>query len=61
VAIVSLILLATSPVAVLALLAGPRRRRESGPLDLLSKRFARGELSGEEYAERRRLLEGGSG
>jgi putative membrane protein len=61
-AIVSLILLAAALVAVFALLARPRRRqRGSDPFDLLSERFARGEIGAEEYAERRRLLEGGSG
>jgi hypothetical protein len=61
VAIVTLILLAAALVAVLFLLARPRRRQGSRPLDLLAERFARGEIGAEEYAERRRLLEGGSG
>jgi hypothetical protein len=34
------------------------RRRPSGPLDTLERRYAKGELSAEEYQERKRLLEG---
>jgi uncharacterized membrane protein len=34
------------------------RRQPSGPLDTLKRRFAQGELSAEEYQERKRLLEG---
>jgi uncharacterized membrane protein len=34
------------------------RRQPSGPLDTLKRRFAKGELTAEEYQERRRLLEG---
>jgi Short C-terminal domain len=34
------------------------RRRPSGPLDTLKRRFAKGELTAEEYQERKRLLEG---
>jgi hypothetical protein len=37
------------------------RRRPAGPLDTLKKRFASGELTQEEYEERRRLLGGGRG
>lgn len=44
------------------LLARPRGRpggRGSDPLDLLTERFARGEVSADDYRERRQLLEGG--
>jgi uncharacterized membrane protein len=34
------------------------RRRPGGPLETLKRRYARGELSAEEYQERKRLLEG---
>jgi uncharacterized membrane protein len=34
------------------------RRRPGGPLDTLKRRFAKGELTAEEYQERKRLLEG---
>jgi hypothetical protein len=34
------------------------RRRPGGPLDTLERRYASGELSAEEYQERKRLLEG---
>jgi hypothetical protein len=40
---------------VLFLLA---RRQSSGPLDTLKRRFAKGELTADEYQERKRLLEG---
>lgn len=36
------------------------RRRHRSPLDALEERFAQGDLSAEEYDERRRLLEGGA-
>jgi putative membrane protein len=59
--VVALILLAAALVTVLALLLRPGgRQRGSDPLDLLSERLARGEIGVEEYAERRRLLEGSS-
>jgi uncharacterized membrane protein len=35
------------------------RRHPSGPLDTLKRRLAKGELTAEEYQERKRLLEGG--
>lgn len=56
-------------VAMLAMILGAgalayflvrRRPRASGALDVLSGRFAAGEMSAEEYTERRRLLQGGS-
>jgi uncharacterized membrane protein len=34
------------------------RRQPSGPLDTLKRRFAKGELTADEYQERKRLLEG---
>lgn len=34
------------------------RRHPGGPLDTLERRFAKGELTAEEYQERKRLLEG---
>jgi Short C-terminal domain len=34
------------------------RRRPGGPLDTLKGRYANGELSAEEYQERKRFLEG---
>ncbi|MBK5220004.1 MAG: SHOCT domain-containing protein [Thermoleophilia bacterium] len=43
-------------VAVAALLLS--RRRPPGPLDTLKQRYAAGELTNEEYEERRQLLEG---
>lgn len=43
-------------VAVAVLWLG--RRRQRGPLDTLEQRFAAGELSADEYRERKRLLEG---
>ncbi len=36
-----------------------RRGHSSGPLELLQQRFARGELSAEQYQESKKLLEGG--
>lgn len=36
-----------------------RRPRTAGAIDVLSGRFAAGEISAEDYAERRRLLQGG--
>lgn len=44
-----------SIILALLLLA---RRRPNGPLEILERRYASGELSAEEYQERRRLLEG---
>lgn len=44
----------------LALLWLARRRRDSGPLDLLDRRYARGDLTTQEYEERPRLLGGAS-
>jgi putative oligomerization/nucleic acid binding protein len=37
----------------------PRRRPAGSSLDLLQQRFARGELTEDEYRDRKRLLEGG--
>lgn len=34
------------------------RRRPAGPLELLQQRFARGDLTADQYQERKRLLEG---
>lgn len=36
---------------------GQRNRKES-PIDILKKRYAAGEISTEEYEERKRILEG---
>lgn len=56
-------------VAMLVLIVGAgglayflirRRPQPGGALDVLSRRFAAGEISAEEYGERRRLLQGGS-
>jgi hypothetical protein len=44
-------------VAVVLLLLA--RRRTSGPLETLKRRYASGELSDEQYQESKRLLEGG--
>lgn len=44
-------------VALAALWLGPRRR-PAGPLKTLEQRYARGELTAEEYQDRKRLLEG---
>ncbi len=33
-------------------------RSSPGPLEILDERFARGEISAEEYAERRQVLQG---
>ncbi len=49
------VLIGAVAVAVLFL---ARRRPGGGPLDTLEQRFARGELSAEEYQERKRLLGG---
>lgn len=49
------VLIAAVAVAVLWL---GRRRRASGPLDTLERRFAAGEISAEEFRESKRLLEG---
>jgi putative membrane protein len=38
--------------------AGARPGREQDAMGILAERFARGEISEEEYAERRRVLEG---
>ena len=35
------------------------RRHPGRPLDTLKRQFAKGELTAEEYQERKRLLEGG--
>lgn len=37
---------------------GPHPGREPGAMDILDERFARGEISEEEYTERRRVLQG---
>lgn len=43
-----------------ATLRGPRRfHREQSPLDILKKRLARGEISKEEYEEKKKILEEG--
>jgi len=34
-----------------------QRNKKSSPLDILQKRFASGEISNEEYAERRKIIE----
>lgn len=56
-------------VAMLVLIGGAgalayfllrRRPQPGGALDVLSRRFAAGEISADDYAERRRLLQGGS-
>lgn len=39
---------------------GPRRSAQEGPLELLDRRFAAGEISAEEYRERRAVLRGES-
>lgn len=57
-AILMLVLLAGAGAA--ALVIGRRRRPKSAPLDLLAERFSRGEMTAEDYGERRALLEGGS-
>jgi Predicted membrane protein (DUF2078). len=49
------VLIGAIAVAVLFL---ARRRPGGGPLDTLEQRYARGELSAEEYQERKRLLGG---
>ncbi len=57
---------AAAMVGVMAVLIGAvalaffllARRRPGGSLDTLKRRYARGELSAEEYQERKRLLEG---
>jgi hypothetical protein len=49
------VLIGAVAVAVLFL---ARRRPGGGPLDTLEQRYARGELSAEEYQERKRLLGG---
>lgn len=36
----------------------PRRRRDETPLEILQRRYAAGEISADEYQERRRMLEG---
>ena len=38
--------------------AGARHDREQDAMGILAERFARGEISEEEYSERRRVLEG---
>jgi len=57
---------AAAMVGVMAVLIGAvalaffllARRRPGGSLDTLKRRFAKGELTAEEYQERKRLLEG---
>ena len=46
-------------VVVGTFLLVPRRRSSSGVLDVLAERFARGEISAEDFQERRQLLLGG--
>ena len=49
--------------AVVRIVSAPARREmphedpQPGPLEILAERFARGEISSEDYAERRRVLE----
>ncbi len=45
--------------AALAFLLLRPKRRSSGPQDVLEQRFARGELSADEYRQSKQLLEGG--
>lgn len=56
-AILMLVLIVGAGAA--ALVIGRRRRPKSVPLDLLAQRFSRGEMTAEDYGERRALLEGG--
>lgn len=37
--------------------SAPEQRDQSSPIRILDKRFARGDIDGEEYEERRRILE----
>ena len=60
IAIAILVLVAGGVLAVILFARPGRRDRGSSPLDLLAERFARGEISAEEFAERRRLLEEGA-
>jgi hypothetical protein len=55
-AMVGMMAVLISAVALAVLLLA--RRRPGGPLDTLKRRYAKGELSAEEYQERKRLLEG---
>jgi len=56
--VVAMVVLVLVIGAVAFFLARPRSGR-SGPLDLLADRFARGEISVEEYRDRQQLLQGG--
>jgi len=53
-------ILAVVFVLVRSMTNGPARGEHPspGPLEILDERFARGEISAEEYAERRRVLKG---
>jgi putative membrane protein len=53
-------ILAVVFVLVRAMTNAPARGEHPtpGPLEILDARFARGEISAEEYAERRRILQG---
>lgn len=55
-AILMLVFIAGAAITVF-LIARPRRAR-SAPLDLLAQRFARGEMTADDYEQRRVLLEG---
>ena len=56
-AMVGMMAVLIGAVAVAVLLLA--RRRSSGPLETLKRRYASGELSDEQYQESKRLLEGG--
>jgi len=56
--VVAMLVLVLALATAALLFARPSRDR-SGPLDLLAERFARGEISAEEYTERRQLMQGG--
>lgn len=58
--VAAMLVLVAVAVGAVILVARPRRRLASGssPLDLLAERSARGEISPEEYRERRAVLRG---
>jgi hypothetical protein len=59
-AVVFLVLLLVAGGSVLLIARRGRSRGGPAPLDVLSRRLARGEINVEDYERRRRLLEGGS-
>ena len=56
----SMLVLILGAAALAYVVVRRRPRSDGGALEVLARRFAAGEISADEYAERRRLLQGGS-